>query len=319
MLSFKQFDFPPVGQESNRPFNPSHSTQKFWLYTKKNESNNGIALPGLCQTVEYSTQMLAFFGVLLLEIAPTVYGISQGLLWQAVAAAIFIDVILAVIGHWWHKEMILAKNKLVITTNSISQQKIKQSISKYQSYTNLFYFLIFSSGCLKFFFFYSAYIFFDAIALGVLFCYLLGAVLHITYTGYFLYTSRFYWLIWNEYKQYMYEEKYSILDPVIQPINTSGTNIKFDLISVGLHKIYMKDDGIFYLSTFGIMTDTELSNFIKTQQNRIAQDIIAREGLSQQLLIMGELDRGDNNSPTSYNQLHSRTTINSIINTNGQN
>lgn len=306
MLSFKQFDFPPVGQNNTVPFDPSRSTKMFWLYTKKNQLDFGVTLPGLCETTGYSTQMLAFFGILVLEIAPTVYGIAQGLLWQAVAAAILIDIFLAIVAHLWHDKILLAKNQLVITPNAIATQNLRRQIGRYTFYTNFFYFLIFLSGCVKFFFFYIAYLYFDAIAGAILVSYLLGGILHITYTGYFLYTSRFYWFVHNEYKQYLNTNalRYSVNAPSIQPITTDGANVQFNMITKGLHRIFKGTDGTYFFETLGIMTDKELVGFIGAQQNAIARDVIAREGLSQQLLNFNALNAGAVNlggNPTGVN------------------
>jgi hypothetical protein len=314
MLSFKQFTFPPQGQYTNLPFEPSVPTKKFWLYTKKNEINYGITLPGLFETTGYSTQMLAFFGILLLEIIPTVYGINQGLLWEAVAAAILVDIILAVVSHLWHYDMLLARNQLVISNNPIDIQNLKNSIKKYKFITNIFYFLIFISGCVKAAFFYIAYLEIDAISGAVIICYLLGSVLHITYTGYFLFTSRFYWFINQEFKVYLKTNggKYSASNINIQPITTDGAQVKLNVSAQGLHNISMDQNGNFYFETLSVLTDRELTGFINAQQNSIARGVIAREGLSQQLLQIGAIQMGaaniqqqpilQNNAPVVNNQ-----------------
>lgn len=316
MLSFKQFDFPPIGQRNSLPFDPSRSTKMFWLYTKKNELNFGVTLPGLCDTIGYSTQMLAFFGILILEIAPTIYGIGQGLLWQAVAAAILVDVFFAVVAHLWHDRILLAKNQLVITSDRIATQNLKRQINKYIFATNFFYFLIFVSGCVKFFFFYKAYLYFDAIAGAILVCYLLGAILHINYTGYFLYTSRFYWFINNEYKQYLDTNagRFSVNQMSIQPITTDGANVQFNTMTKGLHKISKGTDNVYYFETLGIMTDKELSGFIEAQQNAIARDVIAREGLSHQLLNFNAVNFGAVNLNVVDNGPAKNGTVNSNSN-----
>ncbi|GAB3644286.1 hypothetical protein GCM10027423_49230 [Spirosoma arcticum] len=276
--------------------------------------NFGITLPGLCETTGYSTQMLAFFGVLILEIVPTVYGIAQGLLWQAVVASIFVDIFFAVVAHWWHYDILRAKNQLVITNDSIESQNLRRQINKHSFYTNLFYFLIFVSGCIKFFFFYKAYVFFDAIAGGALVCYLLGALLHITYTGYFLYTSRFHWFMHNEFRKYLNTnaERFATHQPNPQPIQTSGANIQFNTLTKGLHKIYKTSDGQHYFETFGILTDKELSEFVKAQQNPIARDVIAREGLSQQLLNLGLINAGAVNLRNATNGITNNATSNTV-------
>ncbi|QJD78877.1 hypothetical protein [Spirosoma rhododendri] len=296
MLSFKQFTFPPIGQLNNNPFDPSLSTKRRWFYTKKNELNFGVTLPGLCETTDYSTQMLAFFGILLLEIIPTVYGIAQGLLWEAVAAAILIDIALAIASHLWHNKILVAKNQLVITSNPIQIQNIQGEISKYKIWTNFFYALIFLSGCIKFAFFYVAYIYVDAISGAVLVCYLLGAVLHITYTGYFIYTSRYYWFVNSEYNQYLKTGggRFAINIVNKQPILVDGAQVALNTAQIGLHRISVDSKGTYFFETLGIMTDKELVGFINAQQSQIAQSVIAKEGLKHQLQSLGILPNGVN-------------------------
>jgi hypothetical protein len=301
MLSFKQFSFPPANQNSATPFEPSLSTRRRWLYTKKNELNFGITLPGLCETTDYSTQMLAFFGIILLEVVPTIYGIAQGLLWEAVAAAILTDIFLAIIAHIWHDKILLAKNQLVVTTNPIAIKNLHRSISKYKFWTNFFYVMIFFSGCVKFAFFYVAYVYLDAIAIAILISYLLGAVLHVSYTGYFLYTSRYYWFVNSEFNQYLNTNggKFMAIAINKQPISVDGASIQFNTVAIGLHNISKDNNNIYYFETLGILTDKELVSFINAQQNIIAQNVIAREGLLHQLRLFNAVPAGAVNLPNA--------------------
>lgn len=290
MLSFKQFSFPPINQNNNNPFDPSPPTKRKWLYTKKKPLPFGITLPGLCQTSDYSTQMLAFFGILVLEAVPTIYGIGQGLLWEAVMATIFVDIFLAIGSHWWHDDITLEKNLLVIEEDAPARKELETSISRRKIYSNLFIFLIIISGITKAFLFYSAYIFFDAIVVGVIVCYLLGAILHINYTGYFIYTSRFYWFIHREFSVYTKTNKnqqlgeYSTNQVKEYPIKTYNAKIDFVTGKQGLHEIYKNEEERYFFKTLGIMTDKELAGFVRSQQSPVTRDVIAREGLAIQLL-----------------------------------
>ncbi|MCC5613446.1 hypothetical protein LC612_43935 [Nostoc sp. CHAB 5834] len=268
---------------------PSKETRNFWLYTKKTKRTfGGVVLPGLFDTIGYPTQMIAFFAVLLLEIIPTIYGIGEGVMWQAVAAAIFIDIFLAIVSHLWHDRICKHKNELVNADDEVEKEDLKRKIKTYNLYTYIFYVLILASGIFKFYFFYDAYMTPDAIAGAVLVCYLLGSILHISYTGYFLYTSRFNYKIQSEYSRYVSSRRGMFVnttglishplldDDSIQPVvsRTSGD-----------HKIIEKENHIFYLDTFGVLTDKELTPLVINQPSNL-KGPIARKGLERQLDIL---------------------------------
>ncbi|GAB3553523.1 hypothetical protein [Spirosoma fluminis] len=284
MLSFKLFDFP-----SGQDFMPSKETRNFWLYTKKTRRTfGGVALPGLFETVGYPTQMIAFFAILVLEIIPTIYGIEEGVLWQAIAAAIFIDIFLAIVSHLWHDRICRHKNELVNADDEVEKEDLKRKIKSYTIYTYFFYVLITASGILKFYFFYDAYMTPDAIAGAVLVCYLLGSILHIAYTGYFLYTSRFNYKIQTEYSKYVSTRRGSFVNtigPIVHPLLDDALNSSAVERTSGDHKIFKSDDQKFYLETFGILTDKELTPLIVNQPPNL-RGPIARKGLERQLDIL---------------------------------
>ncbi|RYC70179.1 MULTISPECIES: hypothetical protein [Spirosoma] len=284
MLSFKQFDFPP-GQD----FVPSKETKNFWLYTKKSKRTfSGVVLPGLFETVGYPTQMLAFFAILLLEIVPTIYGIDQGVLWQAILAAIFIDIFLAVVSHIWHDSICRYRNELVNTDEPVLKEALRRKINRCLWYTYFFYVLILISGILKFYFFYDAYMTPDAIAGAVLVCYFLGALLHVAYTGYFLYTSRFNYKIQSEYSRYVESGGVKFKDQtgkVPQPLFQDGNTFQVEPTSSGNHHIFQDENGRPFLETSGVLTDNELANLIVRQSYNV-QGLVARVGLKRQMEIL---------------------------------
>ena len=284
MLSFKQFNFPP-----DQDFVPSKETKNFWLYTKKSKRTfGGVALPGLFETVGYPTQMIGFFAILLLETIPTIYGIGEGVLWQAVVAAIFIDIFLAVVSHIWHDQICRHKNELVNADRGVVKEDLKRKIDRYTLYTYIFYILIIVSGILKFYFFYDAYMTPDAIAGAVLICYLLGSILHVAYTGYFLYTSRFNYKIQSEYSRYVLTDGEKFKDTtgkVPQPLFSDGDTFKVEPTTSGEHKIFQSPEGRYFLETCGVLTDNELANLIVRQPYDV-QGLIARKGLKRQMEIL---------------------------------
>lgn len=282
MLSFRQFEFQP-----NQNFEPSKATKEFWLYTKKSKRTfAGVTLPGLYETVGYPTQMICFFTIFILELIPTIYGIEEGVLWEAIVVAIFIDIALAVVSHLWHDKICRYKNELVIAPNEVAKEDLRRKINRCNSYTYFFYLMILASGCLKFYFFFDAYMIQDVIALCALVCYLLGSILHITYTGYFLYTSRFNYKIHSEYSKFISSQgqSFGITDSNPQPINTDNTNVQITEYQAGQHKILKKENDQYFFDTYGILTDKELASLIGIQKSATSQSMIAREGLKQQLL-----------------------------------
>lgn len=281
MLSFKQFEFIP-----NQNFEPSKATKDFWLYTKKNQSNfAGVHLPGLFANEGYSVQIAAFLGILLLEGLPTYYGVDEGVMWQGIVGAIFVDIALAIVSHLWHNQTCLYENQLVIAKTSVEQENYRRRIKSAKNKTFFFYLLILFSGFLKFYLFYDAYMTWNTVTMAVLVCYILGAVLHIFFTGYFFFTSRFNFKIQSEYSQFINTngQKFGINNFLEQPIETGGTTL-LETTS-GSHSIILKDD-TFYFKTWGVLSDKELSALIGVQQTPITQSIVAREGLKHQLLIL---------------------------------
>ena len=308
MLSFKEAEFP-----LNSKFQPTPEVLNYWLYTKKKPSSGGhLTLPGLFQTAEYSTQMLAFFAILVLELVPTIYGIDEGVLWQAIVAAIFIDIFLAIVSHLWHDKICLNRNLLVVATSPDQKEGIKRIIATHKGYTNFFYFLIIISGCLKFYFFFDAYMVIDAIAGGVLVCYLLGALLHISYTGYFLYTSRFNYLFYTEFnkfsKQHTVEDakasdKYaiSIDNSPYRTIDTGGQNVQLEKGDYHGHKIEPKGDTSYSFITSGVLTDKDLSELLNRQNGDTNKTYVAKTGLKLQLESIGVISPSRQEA-TSSNQ-----------------
>ena len=286
MLSFKQFVFQP-----DRNFEPSKAIKDFWLYTKKNRSTfSGIQLPGLFETVDYSTQISAFLGILILEGIPTFYGVGEGVLWQGILAAIFIDIFLAIMSHNWHDTICLNENKLVVATDANKKEVLNIEIASLKMKSRIFYLLIIISGIFKFYLFYDAYMTFNTITIAVFVCYMLGSILHITYTGYFYYTSRFNFKIQKEYTEYLNSggQKHSFNQALTQPVEADAANPNPNLIvtNAGRHSITKKGNGQYECNTFGVLLDKELAQLVVVQQGPTAQGIVARTALRQQLAIL---------------------------------
>ena len=286
MLSFKQFEFEP-----GRNFEPSIPTKKAWLYTKKKPSTlAGIQLPGLFETVDYSTQIAAFLGILILEGIPTFYGVGEGVLWQGILAAIFIDIFLAIVSHSWHHKLCENENKLVIETDANTKNNLEKEIASLKIKSRIFYLLIVISGIFKFYLFYDAYMTFNTITIAVFVCYMLGSILHISYTGYFFYTSIFNFKIQKEFKEHRLSngQKHHFIGANLQPMEADIANPNPNLIetTAGLHSITKNGNGQFELKTSGVLLDKELAALVAFQQGSTAQGIVARTALRRQLTIL---------------------------------
>ena len=177
---------------------------------------------------------------------------------------------------------------MVNVESGVEQEALRRNISRYTFLTNTFYVLILASGIVKFYFFYDAYMIPDAIAGAVLVCYLLGAILHISYTGYFLYTSRFNYKIQSEYTQYVGSSGKIFKDKtgtIQQPLFDQGAYILLKPVSAGNQQIIRKGDDQYTIETTGVLTDNELADMIVKQPFN-AQGLIARKGLQRQMEIL---------------------------------
>jgi hypothetical protein len=128
----------------------------------------------------------------------------------------------------------------------------------------------------------------DAIAGAVLVCYLLGAILHIAYTGYFLYTSRFNYKIQSEYSRYVASGGKTFKDrtgTIQQPLFAQGAFVNVKPVSAGNQHIVKAHHDQYIIETTGVLTDYELADMI-VKQPFDAQGLIARKGLQRQMEIL---------------------------------
>ncbi len=196
---------------------------------------------------------------------------------------IFVDLVLAIVAHLWHKEICRLKNENVYTEkekNTANEQKI----TKLRVFTYFFYLLILASAFVKCFWFFDTYMILDSTALFVFVCYIIAAILHITCTGYAIFTFAFKIRIGREHNAYINSDgkKLTFDKPLSGHIET---NIDVDLAEVGRHKIIKGQDGSYYFLTQGILTDKELREFIFRQKSREQQRVIATAGVEHQYKI----------------------------------
>lgn len=289
MLSFKEFKF-SHGDE----FEPSKSTRNFWLYTKKSSSDFGsVILPGMFSTMGYSAQMPFFALIFVLEGCATYYGYNEGMFWIGVVGLIIFDIFLAICSHLLHDDICNQQNILATTEDNAERKRIKKIIKKYKWLKIIAYFLILLLSFVKCGFFYIAYLSIDAVFVTISLCYFIAALLHIQYTGYFLYTSRYNYKIGREYSDYIDSGKKAhaidLNKPLDQPVKNQ--NVVLNPCNRGRHSLYkITTNGIdaYFLKTFGIMEDSELNVLIGAQQSLAAKQIVATEGVKQQLLMLAQ-------------------------------
>jgi len=292
MLSLRQFDF----NNAIPNFSPAVLTKGRWRYTKKTTTQlAGVELPGLFdQTVLYPLNMRYFFGILLLEAVPTIWGYTEGVFWPAIIALIITDIILAVISHTWHGKICTLRNQKVNAVG-IPLININRQLKKFKFLGNLFYGLILLSAIFKVLMYYKAHYFgndevsIDPLIVGVSVCYLMGAILHIQHTGYFIYTSSFNFLIAKDYREFLDAggTVHMALD-VITPINTiagAGVVVPIQPAIIGQHQIFQDPAGMYFIKTHGILLDEQFHQLIIAQMNAISKGIIVRQGLDHQLLL----------------------------------
>ena len=273
-------------------FAPSRTTKDWWLWTHKSPQKiSGVSVPGLFQTTHYEWQLIGFFSIFLLEGIATFWSFTFGVAITAILVSIFVDVVLAIVAHIWHKEICRLKNENVFTEGERNTAN-GQKISRLKLVTYFFYLLILGSAGFKCFWFFSVYSIghiFDSTALFIFVCYALGAILHITCTGYAFYTLIFKIKIRGEHNAYINsdgaEHSFNVTTPLKGLIETK---MQLHPTEVGRHKIVKEDDGKFYFHTFGILTDKELRQFIGRQIEREQKRTVASEGVKHQYTIWGE-------------------------------
>jgi hypothetical protein len=311
-MNLINFEFEP-----NQSFIPRPYTRKFGLYThKSSEIVAGVTLPGLFQTTNLPFHLIGFFSVFVLEILAILWSFEEGssiaiILWLAV-----LDIVLAVAAHLNYNSITLTKNHILtssdnvtilnannnivtdnntLTSNNVkikensinTNLKFRKKLSSLLLLRNFFYFLIILSAVGKFYFFFSIYFIFDAVSLLILFFYLLGAILHITCTGYAIFTMIFSILLKIDYSKYVNNNNnsYDINKPEEYNIETGG--IQLTLLSEGKHKIVKSEDGKFKFQSFGILNDLQLRAMVNGQKDIHSQRIVAIEGVSVQIRQLG--------------------------------
>lgn len=292
----------------NENFEPSPNTKAFWLYTRKREMTAfGVTRPGLFATVNFEWQVVGFFAIFLLEGIATWWAFQEGVAITAILVSIFADVVLAVLSHLPQPNITKLKNELLFVAGT-NLANARSRLSSRRAVQRFFYLLIIVSACFKFYWFFAVYEVFDSTALFVLTCYLIGALLHISCTGYAIFTAIFEIKIRREHREYNSSGGAShAFNPQQPRLHRFDTAIELQPVTVGRHKIERTapprqtaseqkatdvtverertSDG-FFLYTNGILTDKELTQMIGQQITPDQQRVVAVEGVKHQYNMM---------------------------------
>lgn len=293
-MNLINFEFDP--QEH---FEPSAKTKWASLYTHKSAYRvAGTVLPGFFQTSRFPWQLVGFFMIFILEGLATAWSFEEGASVQIIIGLMLFDIVLAIASHWYHASYVEHANHILFAEDHLANA-LQLKLRKAVIWRNVFYLLIFASAVLKFAFFFMVYLFFDATALLIAVCYLIGGVLHILCTGYAIYTLIvFAPKIGREHKKYVTSTgtRY-IANELDLEVDVNGLAPKE--IVVGEHRLYQRD-GQYFLSTKGILTDGELRNMIAKQVGKNERWWMATEGVKRQftILSMEPIQEGQHASET---------------------
>lgn len=271
----------------NENYLPSQRTINLSLFSKKKryESYNAFR-PGLIGVEGYNWQALAFILILLIEGGATIYAKSQGIKIEAIVVAIFVDIILAIAAHVRHSKLVRLKNEKVFRPDD-QKGRILNSIKKEKRFKSFFNSLILFSGLFKAYLFFTAFgRINDIIPWGVAIFYMVAAILHVLFTGYFIFTSIYYISNRKDRKRFENSNRKENNHDSEKRIELKATEpISFKKVAIGKHAITQENDK-YYLVTQGILTDFELDELIGLQEDDSARILLCKKGVEHQFNML---------------------------------
>jgi hypothetical protein len=298
-------------------FEPSVEYKNWWLFTRKKKvEKENIVLNGIFNTYG-GGDAVSFFSIIVIEIWG-LYNLNLLIDNALLSSGMFVvDALFAILAHIWHKDLLLAKNRLELAKFDIiylegippkhEKEREKQKISKYEFLTWFFNVLIICLAGFKIF----SYIGNNtpdtpfALNLLIILSYIIVAVLHIRSTGYYLCEVIRKFRYNSEYNKHLHTEdskatikshrKFNINqhiqenhEALVLLAEGLGFNqpkpqpvINFRDVIVGQH--YIKDN---VLVTWGILDDNDLITLINAQATKIQKKYLAIYGLLHQLEIL---------------------------------
>jgi len=317
-MDFINFEFDP-----NSNFTPSNETKNWGMYTHKSKHTiAGMTIPGFYQTTNITFHLLGFFFVFILEGIAIVWSHEEGSSIAIILGLAIFDIFLAIMAHRNHANITIYRN-LIIFTEGTDKLKYEDKLSSLINNRNFYYFLIIVSAMAKFYFFFSIYMFFDAVSLLILFLYLLVGILHISCTGYAIFSLIFLRKISVEHSKFKKssgkKHYYDVQSPLNQPINLDGIKSLREVVVDRTHSIIKReeDDKVnFYFKTNGVLNDRQLNIMISNQQTDTEKRIIAVEGIKQQYLILNGSGASTNSTEANNNVSNPENISNSENNLN---
>ncbi|HUI29364.1 MAG TPA: hypothetical protein VLX91_04030 [Candidatus Acidoferrales bacterium] len=285
------FEFNP-----DENFWPSQSTKRAWMYTHKTvRTFAAVPLPGLFATTTFIWRILGVIGIFILESIATYYSYWQGVNITAIIGSIVVDFVLAVLSHLpWQQKICECKNKLVYEED-VTAKKTARRLSRYKMLQRFLYLFIVCSAFFKFYWFYSVYGIPNTTSGLIFTCYMIGAMLHCSCTGYAIFTIIFELQISKEHTAYIESEAKEFAYDSSNPLRIDLGDREFKALEVGNHKIVMETkeraggggtEKRYWLETLGVLTDKELSEFISRQDTREQKRDLAVKGVEHQMAIL---------------------------------
>jgi hypothetical protein len=151
----------------------------------------------------------------------------------------------------------------------------------------------------------------------------LGGILHISCTGYAIFSLIFLRKISVEHSKFKKssgkKHYYDVQSPLNQPINLDGIKSLREVVVDRTHSIIKReeeDKGNFYFKTNGVLNDRQLNIMISNQQTDTEKRIIAVEGIKQQYLILNGSGASTNSTEANNNISNPENISNSENNLN---
>ncbi|HYK04048.1 MAG TPA: hypothetical protein VE974_20000 [Thermoanaerobaculia bacterium] len=282
--------------QAGEEFEPSATTKRWWLFTHKTERTvAGITLPGLFQTTHYEWQLFGFLCIFLLEGFAIWQSHTEGVVITAILTTILLDFVLAVISHAFQAPICRLKNELVYASAD-DEGRLKRQLRRRRLWQQFFYLLILISAGLKVYWFYSVYQQFDAKAIFIATCYILGGILHIFCTGYAVFTAIHESKLRGEHNQYLDSgrKNFKIKDEMTEiipieciPGKTGYAQVELDDLPAATERTSNGASGrVSRLRTKGILTDGDLHWLIAFQKADEQMRTLATYGVKHQMEIL---------------------------------
>ncbi|TAK42195.1 MAG: hypothetical protein EPO28_07595 [Saprospiraceae bacterium] len=303
-------------------YEPSRSTKKLWLSTRKDKNkkeysyegfSQKLSLFGLFDTQGYRLDRFLFYLAIIFEIAGMVIitALAGGgyLILGTLATAIVIDIFLAIGVHLKKGEICEYENKKVVAkfNNDPDRTEACQERINYLEkwwLARVCLVLIWLFSITKSFFFYTINGG-DIFAILMLLLYIFIAYVHTNHTGYFIAHARLKGEMRREQKQHLAAllkndtTPNSVTTHRIKPLNTTVTfteshkckNEKGNHTTAPQHEerenaIYKdKTDNDWKLKTWGVLTDEELNHIVTEQPDAVKGPFVVK-GLEEQLEML---------------------------------